>query len=466
VDVVIFGEKWGNFLQGKREKSLRVVPRRPPMVYLRSTEQLRIYQGGGQMNYSRMARKLRDRIARFSGELSEGLPKVGERFVREMVYGIQASQSVVLTKIGRMLEEAVSIKKVEERLSRQLLRRGLGEKVQENLLAMASEHVWEDTLLILDLSDIRKKYAKKMQYLATVHDGSEGELGNGYWTCNVIAAEVGDNRIVPLVGRLYSAEAPEFVSENSEILSVVDNVAGSTDKRGIWVIDRGGDRRNLIVPMLNDQHRFLIRLIGNRNLLWAGQEMLASEIAKDCPLLYTETIVKVDDGKEKVYRLNFGYRKVKFPGREETMGLLVVQGFGQKPMMLLTTEPLRKNRKVLWRLVRAYMRRWAIEETIRYIKQSYELEDVRVLNYRSLQNIMPLVYAVAYFAAVLLDTASKLRVMAGYVLKAAKRVFGIPEFHYYCIADGLTSIFMRHPGQIVRLHPKDISQTILFPSSA
>lgn len=417
------------------------------------------------MDYSRMARKLREKIAGFSGELSRGMPKVAERFVREMVYGIQASQSVVLTKIGRMLEEPVSIKKVEERLSRQLLRRGLGVRVQENLLAMASSLVREDTLLILDPSDIRKKYAKGMQYLGTVRDGSEGELCNGYWTCNVVATEVDGNRIVPLVGRLYSAEAPEFVSENDEILTVVDMVAGAVKKRGLWVIDRGGDRRNLIVPMLKMQCRFLIRQTGNRNLLCAGKEALASEIAEDCPLLYAETIVKVEEGKEKVYHVEFGYRNVKFPGREETLGLLVVRGFGQEPMMLLTTEPLRRNRTVLWRLVRAYIRRWAIEETIRYIKQSYELEDVRVLNYRSLQNIMPLVCAVAYFAAVMLDTASRLKVMAGYVLKAAKRVFGIPEFHYYCIADGLTSIFMRYPGRIVRLFPKDTSQTILFPSS-
>jgi hypothetical protein len=402
------------------------------------------------MDYSRMARKLREKIMGFSGELSRGLPKVAERFVGEMVYGIQASRSVVLTKIGRRLEESVSLKKVEERLSRQLLRRGMGEKVQENLLAMASKLIGKDTLLILDLSDIRKKYARKMQYLGGVRDGSEGEVGNGYWTCNVIGTEEDGNRIVPLVGRLYSAEAPEYVSENDEILTVVDMVAGATKKRGVWGIDRGGDRRNIILPMLNEQHRFLIRMIGNRNLLWAGKEMLADEIAGDCPLLYTETIVKVADGKEKVYHLEFGYRNVKFPGREETLGLLVVRGFGQEPMMLLTTEPLRRSRKVLWRLVRAYMRRWAVEETVRYIKQSYELEDVRVLNYRSLQNMMPLVYAVAYFAAVLLDTASKLQVMAGQVLKAAKRVFGIPEFHYYCIADGLTSIFMRYPGRIVR----------------
>jgi hypothetical protein len=187
---------------------------------------------------------------------------------------------------------------------------------------------------------------------------------------------------------------------------------------------------------------------------------------KDTPLPYAETVVKIDDGKEKVYHLEFGYRTVRLPDREETLGLLVVRGFGAEPMMLLTTEPLRRSRKVLWRLVRAYLRRWAIEETLRYVKQSYELEDVSVLNYRSLQNIMPLVCAVAYFAVVLLDPESKLKVIAGYVLKAAKRLFGIPDFHYYSIADGLTSIFTRHPGRIVRLLPRSTMQGALFPSSA
>lgn len=418
------------------------------------------------MDYSRMARKLRDKIAVFSGELSRGLPKVAERFVREMVYGIQASQSVVLTKIARTLEEEISIKKAEERLSRQLLRDGLGQRVQRNLLGLASGLIGKDTLLILDPSDIRKKYARRMQYLGRVHDGSEDEIGNGYWTCNVVATEVDGSAIVPLVGRLYSAEAPEFISENRELLRVMETVYSATKKRGMWVIDRGGDRKNLIVPMVKGGYRFLIRLIGNRYLHWSGKEVLAEDLAKACPSLYAETVVKVDDGKEKVYHIEFGYRNVRFPGRQENLGLLVVRGFGQEPMMLLTTEPLRRSRKVLWRLVRAYIRRWVIEETIRYIKQSYELEDVRVLNYRSLQNMMPLVCAAAYFAAVLLDTASKLKVMAGYVLKAAKRVFGIPEFHYYCIADGLTSIFMRHPGRIVSLLTRATAQEMLFHSSA
>ena len=97
------------------------------------------------------------------------------------------------------------------------------------------------------------------------------------------------------------------------------------------------------------------------------------------------------------------------------------------------------------------MWRWAIEETIRFWKHSYDVENIRLLGYTSLQNMMPLILGVSYFAAIVLDIGSKLRVTAAYVLKPAKRVFGIPDFRYYAIADGLRSIFMRHPGKPYRL---------------
>jgi hypothetical protein len=55
------------------------------LVYLISYEQIRIYQGGGQVDYNRMARKLREQIGVFSGVLSTGTPKVAGRFVEEMI---------------------------------------------------------------------------------------------------------------------------------------------------------------------------------------------------------------------------------------------------------------------------------------------------------------------------------------------------------------------------------------------
>ena len=56
---------------------------------------------------------------------------------------------------------------------------------------------------------------------------------------------------------------------------------------------------------------------------------------------------------------------MRLPEREEQLWMLVVKGFGQKPLMLLTTEALRKSKKVLRELMLFYFKRWKIEETIR-----------------------------------------------------------------------------------------------------
>jgi len=53
------------------------------------------------MDYAKTSQKLRAQIIRFSGELLAGLPKVARRAMAEMIYGIQALQSVRLTEIGR-----------------------------------------------------------------------------------------------------------------------------------------------------------------------------------------------------------------------------------------------------------------------------------------------------------------------------------------------------------------------------
>ena len=60
-----------------------------------------------------------------------------KRFVSEMVYGIQAAESVPLTEVGRTLEEDIPLRKTEWRLSRNLQRPDLEAKVQKNLLRMA-----------------------------------------------------------------------------------------------------------------------------------------------------------------------------------------------------------------------------------------------------------------------------------------------------------------------------------------
>lgn len=403
------------------------------------------------MNFSQIANKLRSKITKFSGILSTDLDKTCRRFIQEAVYGIIASQSVMLTEIGRQLESRVSLKKIEERFSRQLIKPKIWDCLHKRLLFLASKQIHESTLLILDLSDLKKKYAEKMEYLATVRDGSEdGDIVDGYWTNQVIASEVGSNEITPLYYSLYSQASPDFISENEEIIKAMDLVGKAAQNRGIWVIDRGADRDALYKSLLENKRNFIIRLVGTRNLIHDGKAARSLWLAYACRLPYHKTIVRVIHGKEISFPMYYGCMKVYLPEFNNPLTMVVVKGLSNQPMILLTSLKVNPTQKDIWFIVEAYIKRWSVEETIRFIKQTYDLENIRVLRYARLQNMMALLLAAFYFLAVILDQTQKLTVMAGHVLKCAKRVFGIPDFKYYALGDGLSNIFSQYPGKLLR----------------
>jgi len=346
----------------------------------------------------------------------------------------------MLSDIGRSLNERIALKKTETRLSNELKRVGLRERVMENLLRKAGGRIGEETLLALDISDISKPYARGMEYMAQVRDGSTGELSRGYWTLQVIGAELEEMRVTPLYGHLYSQLAPGFVSENEEILGAVDTVSRHTEGRGIWVMDRGADRRKLYGPLLDRGLRFIVRLVGDRHLICSGRAVLARELAGRCSTLYADRYVREESGRESIYTIEYGYRRVRLPGRSEKLTLVVVKGFGQEPMMLLTNVEVRRTRRSCSFIVQSYIRRWQIEDTIRCTKQSYGVENVRVLSYERLQNMMVLVLCAMYFAAVYLGDRARLRILAHHALVAARRLFGIPDFRYYALADGIRKL--------------------------
>ena len=131
---------------------------------------------------SRIIGKIKTQITRFSKRVSVGFPKPTRRFVREMIYGIQASQDTKLSSIGRALGEEIALKKTEERLSHHLGMEGMGQTINEVIVEHSKRRMHPDTLIVVDPTDIRKTYARKMPYLATVRDGSTGEMVPGYWS--------------------------------------------------------------------------------------------------------------------------------------------------------------------------------------------------------------------------------------------------------------------------------------------
>jgi len=121
----------------------------------------------------------------------------------------------------------------------------------------------------------------------------------------------------------------------------------------------------------------------------------------------------------------------------------VIVGFGDERLMLLTNvEIAARGSQSIWLIVQAYLTRWKIEETFRFVKQSYklELEDIRVMKYQRLKRLMVLVTAVAYFAATFLGQQMKLRILCEKLPIIFQRFFGIPPFRFYALADGIRKI--------------------------
>jgi len=65
---------------------------------------------------------------------------------------------------------------------------------------------------------------------------------------------------------------------------------------------------------------------------------------------------------------------------------------------------------------------------------------MRVRSYTAIRNLVVLVLAVSYFAAVYLGQNLKLKILVERIFLVSKRFFGVPSFFNYAIADGLYNL--------------------------
>ena len=124
------------------------------------------------MHDSKVRSRLKAQLTKFSLELCCTLSKPLAQFVSQMLFGIQSSQDVKLSNIGRTLNEGIPLIQTEKRLSRNLRNSRIEEELPSQLAKMASTRLQTNSVLALDLGDVRKEYARKMEFLADVFDGS------------------------------------------------------------------------------------------------------------------------------------------------------------------------------------------------------------------------------------------------------------------------------------------------------
>ena len=386
---------------------------------------------------------IKRQMSKFSGNISKGLSKPKQRLIKEMIYGIQAAKDIKLSSITRSLNEAIPLIKTEDRLSRNLDDEDFTAEINNQVLRLGSAKVSDDMVVAIDPGDIRKKYAHKMEHLCKIHDGSQHEIGDGYWLCKAVAADIEHKTVIPLYLEAYSQEAKDFMSENHQLFKVIDTVSLHIGNKGVYAIDRGGDRGRLFDKFLEkgQEKRFVVRLIGQRDLIHKGASKNSLGLAHALPCPHETVLIKYENGKEKKATVSYNAVPVKLPGKDYPLFLVVVKGFGKKPMMLLTYHPVNtKLKESIWRIVEIYLTRWKCDESFRYIKQCYNLEDIRVRHYTSIRNMVVLILAVSYFAAVYLKDNLRLKVLVERIYLVSKRFFGVPTFFNYAVADGLYNL--------------------------
>ena len=186
----------------------------------------------------------------FMVKMFHGFPKPQNKFIRDMVYGIQATGDTIITDIARAVAPEDKHRNVENRLSRNLQAEGLHEKIRDAIQADAVRFIDRNTLVIYDPTDVCKPHSYKMEKLSLVRDASRSSKENvvttrGYHGCMAVACKSGARKTVPLDLKIWSSLAEGHKGENEEVLDVMRAVDRATDGRGIRVYDRGisHDRR-------------------------------------------------------------------------------------------------------------------------------------------------------------------------------------------------------------------------------
>jgi len=373
-----------------------------------------------------------------------------KKFLRDGTIGLLRCGKPIVCQMARCLpnQRTKFISRLD-RLDQHLVKNSnFDNKVKQALPQIWLPYFQNDTPIILDLSDIAKGLAKKMDYIATVRDGSTGKLVNGYWLV-ALYASLSRRNPVPILLEPFSHEQPCNPGQNPVVMGAVHKIFELTDNRGVLVVDRGFDAGVMFEDWLDNKYGFVARLVGKRHLLRFcgdfesaeedndGQWVLtqARQLAEQTPTPYRFYKLVKRNGKPTFRITQLGWVKVRLPGREKEMTLVVSRLAGSdKPMMLLTNLPV-ENLKDAKRVLRFYIRRWECEEGIRFLKSQVNLEKIRTFRWSAICRLVLLTVLVMIYLGWLVEEHAN---TCERLVQLSQPLPDNPDFLLYRLLGGLT----------------------------
>ena len=326
------------------------------------------------------------------------------KFLRQSMLGIMKSKTPIVRQIAHELDEDIPLDKTTKRLRNHINKDGFWKKLVQSHNKNIKHRIKDNDYAVLDITDINKDEANCMEGLDRVWDGDEEEIVDGYLMMNILRVGRSDQELTPQYCKLFSHNM-DTKSENTEILSAFNTVDSQIDKEMIRVVDRGGDRKKLIYPFLQEDKKFIIRLNGSNNprhLYYNGSFRSVPKISKDLDLDIKLSSQKREDGKIKTEYYKAGATRVKFrnpyskqPMDKELWFVSMKNMEGGYSYYLLNVD-IEDREEAIRECFQGYGYGWKIEEYHRHMKQEYELEDIKLMNFSALQNMVTLMMMVMY----------------------------------------------------------------------
>lgn len=396
---------------------------------------------------------LSENLSYFITQIHRGLPLPQKNFLHESIIGLIRAGHPIVAQMARQIGRHDSFNADRTRLEYNLNNENqFDQKIKDNLPSIWLPFIREDTPIILDLSDIAKPLAKRMDYLATVRDGSSDQLVNGYWLVELYASVKKKNPI-PILLEPFSHEHPSCRGQNPVILDALERVFTLTQGRGVLVMDRGGDARSLLDDWLDKKYRFVVRLRGDRDLEQYYQafggladtveykvkgrwiRVNARHLAEKISTPHRAWRVVKSKGKRKTKTSQMGWVKVRLPGRKEVLTMVVSREAGRDtPLMILTNLPVESDNDART-VLQYYGRRWECEEGIRFLKSQVNLEEIRTFNWAAICRLILLAVVVMIYLCWLVQQHPRLTKR---LIQFSQPLPDKPDFLLYRVMTGAT----------------------------
>lgn len=162
-------------------------------------------------NYTMNTYEMKRDLINYSKKISNGINKSTSKLVMDLEYEISKSKSVLLSNIGRSLDEKIDLKNTIERLGDNLLLLDDKEKeiIKKNYQQEIKKEFVEEAIALFDDSDIAKHYGRKFEDLDKIMDASSPnkEIVNEYNVCEAVILTKKEKHSISVYSEIYSCQS-------------------------------------------------------------------------------------------------------------------------------------------------------------------------------------------------------------------------------------------------------------------